>query len=248
MKYKADMHVHSQYSYDSDMTISTIADICESKELDYVALTEHLSLDADVSLRLQRTKRESRHIDIISRTRNIDILKGFEISDPNLYPDMMSVFSAFSLDFIIGSVHSISRVDTESEEAVRQNYIDYYRSTLEMIKIGKFDALGHLGYIDKYYNYKLNDLELIRDILKLIIEKDIALEINSSAKRRIGRDTFPDYDTLKLYKDLGGLKVTLGSDAHEYKEIYDNMEVANDIAEEFQFEKGIYKKRKWTRL
>ena len=62
------------------------------------------------------------------------------------------------------------------------------------------------------------DLDRHRDqidqIFRLLIQKDKALEVNTSGLRqKIGR-TLPDLPLLRRYRELGGRLVTLGSDAH----------------------------------
>ena len=59
--------------------------------------------------------------------------------------------------------------------------------------------------IQKYY-------PIIEQILISVIERDKSLEINSSG---INDNYFmPDKDIIMMYKNLGGKKITIGSDAH----------------------------------
>ena len=53
----------------------------------------------------------------------------------------------------------------------------------------------------------------IDDILKTIIAKDKILEVNSSTKQ-LPQLCMPDVNILQRYYDLGGRKVSFGSDAH----------------------------------
>ena len=55
--------------------------------------------------------------------------------------------------------------------------------------------------------------DLIAEILKVLIAKGKGIEINTSGVDRCG-DYLPGVEYLKLFKDLGGELVTVGSDAH----------------------------------
>ncbi len=66
----------------------------------------------------------------------------------------------------------------------------------------------------------------INQILKAIIARDIALEINTAhIGRRLNRLS-PEPEIIKKYIEMGGSKFTLGSDAH----ISDNVGHAFDTA------------------
>lgn len=84
---------------------------------------------------------------------------------------------------------------------------------------------------------------MLQEIFHYLITNDIALEINTSARRRKGLDQFPSNEKLQLYKSIGGSKITIGSDAHRLNEIYDSIET---IDLENKFNKGVYIKRKFT--
>jgi len=78
-----------------------------------------------------------------------------------------------------------------------------------------------------------------------MLKNDITLEINSSAARRKGLDSFPSDEKIELYKKLGGTKVTIGSDAHRLHEIYDSIP---KIDNKYNLNKGVYVKRKFISL
>ena len=51
--------------------------------------------------------------------------------------------------------------------------------------------------------------------MKLAVKKDKGIEVNTSSFRYHLKDLTPSHDILKLYKDLGGEIITVGSDTHE---------------------------------
>ena len=73
--------------------------------------------------------------------------------------------------------------------------------------------------------------DIIKEILKIIIAEGKGLELNTSSWRYGLSDTQPSRDILRLYKDLGGKYITLGSDAHTPEYMAAHFEDAKDILE-----------------
>ena len=58
-------------------------------------------------------------------------------------------------------------------------------------------------------------MDEVEDILKTLIDKGIALELNTNR----GDDPLPGEKIFQLYHDLGGELITMGSDAHHAEHI-----------------------------
>ena len=56
---------------------------------------------------------------------------------------------------------------------------------------------------------------IITEILKTVIKDGKGIEVNTSSHRYNIDDLTPSRDILKLYKELGGTMITIGSDTHE---------------------------------
>ncbi|NSB25846.1 hippurate hydrolase [Clostridium saccharoperbutylacetonicum] len=56
---------------------------------------------------------------------------------------------------------------------------------------------------------------IITDILKIVISDGKGIEINTSSHRYDLNDLTPSKDILRLYKNLGGKILTIGSDTHK---------------------------------
>lgn len=241
MKYLADTHMHSVYSYDGQMRISSVVERGLQLGLQYLAFTEHVELD-QITLKqlLNRYACFSEEIDFVQdKYPNIKLIKGMEISNPERHLNELEVINKLDLDFLLGSNHILPK------EYSDEDILLYYKRILDIVKNGGIDALAHLDYIRRKFDDSNIASELIEEILGCLIESNIALEINTSALRRKGIESFPDEDKLNLYKKLGGTLVTIGSDAHRLEEIYDNIE-AIDLKHDFN--KGIYLKRKFISL
>jgi histidinol-phosphatase (PHP family) len=97
----------------------------------------------------------------------------------------------------------------------------YLQTTLECVQAHEdFDVLGHLTYLSKAQHHPThapiilgNHREVVAEIMKMLIAKGKGMEINTSGVDRCG-GYLPTADYLRLFKDLGGKIVTVGSDAH----------------------------------
>ena len=129
-------------------------------------------------------------------------------------------------DFIIGSVHFAEDLDVyyppfwEGKTVLDAERV-YLQTTLECVQAHEdFDVLGHLTYLSKAQHHPThapiildNHREVVAEIMKVLISKGKGMEINTSGVDRCGV-YLPAAEYLRLFKDLGGKIVTVGSDAH----------------------------------
>ena len=128
----------------------------------------------------------------------------------------------------------------------------YFACTLENIRsVTGFQALGHLDYVVRYghgrekeYSYRAY-ADVIDEILRELICRGIALEVNSGGlKYGLGFPN-PHPDVLKRYRELGGEILTLGSDAHAPEHIAYNFKETGELLKACGFRYyTIFKERK----
>jgi len=241
MEYLADTHMHSIYSYDGQMCLEDMIKKGENLGLKYMAFTEHLELgQITIKQFLNRYKVYSKEIEKLQeRFPHIKLIKGVEFTNPEKYPKELEIVNNLDVDYIIGSNHELPKEQSERE------ILEYYKKILRIVKNGGIDSLGHMDYLRRKYDDSSIGDDIIREIYSYLIKNDISLEINSSAVRRKGLDSFPSDKKLNLYKSVKGEKVTIGSDAHRLEEIYDNIP---NLDSEYDFNKGLYLKRKFISL
>ena len=82
-----------------------------------------------------------------------------------------------------------------------------------------YSVLGHMDLITRYDKagvYPFEKLKpILTKILKIVIADEKGIEINTSSHRYGLKDLTPSRDILKLYKELGGKIITIGSDSHK---------------------------------
>ena len=131
-------------------------------------------------------------------------------------------------DYVIGSVHDWPESPywpSRVREFVQGRTLDdvvapYYTEIIAAARSGLFDTIGHLDVVKRYLHPYITaaDLAARPDLkepaLKAIIESGTALEVNSSGLRYPSAETYPSAAVVARYRELGGERVVVGSDAH----------------------------------
>ena len=75
----------------------------------------------------------------------------------------------------------------------------------------RYDKLGKYPYVEV--------MDIIEEILKHVIAAGKGIEVNTSCYRYGLSDLTPSREILRLYKELGGEILTIGSDSHAEKHV-----------------------------
>lgn len=222
-----DMHCHSHYSEDCEVHLEKMCQSAIDKGLKAIAFAEHVDYNpADKGYGYFQKDDFCRGIASAQQKygERIKILQGMEFSEPHLYPEEYNKDSQGSWDVIIGSLHMLD--DHFVGEPVIQElykrdqlYIRYFSDMRDMVRSGGFDILAHMDFPKRYHGEPVYHHNLIDEILEELIEKGIALEINTSPLRKGMDACSPDREIIKRYAELGGSRITFGSDAHRQEEI-----------------------------
>ena len=134
------------------------------------------------------------------------------------------LYSALPFDFIILSVHQVEDREFWTQDFQRgrtqaEYNLRYYEELLALVQqYHSYSVLGHLDLISRYDRAGFFPFERIRsivaEILKTVIEDGKGIEVNTSCHRYGLNDLTPSTDILRLYRDLGGSIITIGSDSH----------------------------------
>lgn len=169
------------------------------------------------------------------------------------------IVSDSRLDFVIGSMHQLPQTEDfaflDYGKMSRQDICAlaerYFLEINRLCKWGKFDVLGHLTYILRYIkgtsgiNLDISPFdELIADSLKTLIEKGKGIEINTSGLRQKYGDVFPSLKYIKLFRELGGEILSIGSDAHTVADLGSGIAEGTEAALEAGFKYLCYFKER----
>ena len=230
-----DLHIHSAFSGDGHMSLDTICEGAITAGLSTIAITDHVDGDwpnrdivfdiSDIEHYLSEITEMANRYD--GRLR---VLKGIEIGlQSHLLDDTRKYIESHNFDYVIASVHLVNGLDPydaeyfegkDKQESLRL----YYQTVLDLIsRYDAFDALGHLDYVRRNSPYPItpedDEMELIDEILRVLAQKNKALEINTSGLRTALNETLPSPAICKRFLALGGQYLTFGSDAHTAENI-----------------------------
>lgn len=249
-----DLHVHSRYSQDAkDYSILAACETAKHRGLSGLASTDHFdACYAPIGFPFYMEGEARRQADFAEAKRvygqDLEILWGVEIGHPYLLPEISREFlSTRTFDFVLGSVHflrdgrDIYEIKCETEEDADELFYAYFDQMLELLDFGMFDSLAHLDYPLRVLKGVLNPpsvkryITQIEPVLEKMVKKGVALEINTRGLQDYKRRQEPEDWVLRMFYDLGGRRITLGSDAHRLDRIGVGLAEASEKLREIGF-------------
>jgi len=228
-----DAHLHTDLSPDSDVPIDAFAAQAVERRIPEIAITDHLDFEpgAPAYRYASFADRERNVREAAERwaDRGVAIRFGVEITwDSRWAEDIRDHLRTHAYDFAIGSVHvyhgspyGASKVASWVAGRSLPEIVEPYFSEVERaIRSGLFDAIGHLDVVKRYLapHVTAADLatapELYEPLLQALVERGTALEINTSGLRQEAKEIYPPAPIVARFRELGGERITIGSDAH----------------------------------
>jgi len=193
------------------------------------------------------------------RLRGDNVLLGLEFGLTRAFAGLNAkIVAEGDYDFIIGSVHSVDGLELYKASNKHEDFMDtqyaknlhdsrgvddciarYLEYSREMVEISTyFDSFGHIDYVARYAplvgeKFMYDRFAAQFDaILKLLADREIALEINTS---RFGAENGAERAMGEIcghFARLGGRYCTVGSDAHVVSKIGHCYDAARLVAAE----------------
>lgn len=169
------------------------------------------------------------------------------------------IVSDSRLDFVIGSVHQLKGYEDfafidykkYTNDELNELLEKYFGEIYELCKWGKFDILGHLTYTLRYMSGGFGfepDMSRFREIIaesfRELIRSGCGIEINTSGLRQAYGRTFPELEHVRLFKDLGGELLSIGSDAHTVEDLGRGIAEGIETAKAAGFDRVCYFKNR----
>ena len=257
---RSDFHMHSYHSGDSDTPMEDQIRAALSLGLSSVCFTEHLDMDwpyqntpdlAPDTFDLDLTAYRQEYLRLRDKYRDrLDIFYGVELGLQPHLGDRLKAFAAAhpEFDFILGSTHVSRQMDPyypiffegRTEEEAYQTY--FTDSLLSLRAFHQIDSYGHMDYVvrygpnqDRFYSYE-RYRDVIDPILDLLLEHDIALEINTAGLSKGLSQCNPCTGIVRRYRQMGGRKITVGADAHAPAAVAAGFDTAAAILTEAGFD------------
>ena len=223
-----DYHVHSFYCRHGEGQIHEYVEQAIARGCSEIGFAEHIPIPAldDDEGRMAVASFPAYLRDVRkaqSLYPDIRIRLGLEA---DYIPEQMDYISRFihdhPFDFVIGSVHFIDGwdftnplyLDRFAQHGVDETWRAYYHLVAEAADTGLYDIIGHFDIPKKYGHRPVADLSTdVRRALQAMSRNNLALDVNTSGRRRVTGEIHPSRDILKQALALG-IPAVLGSDAH----------------------------------
>lgn len=261
---KFDCHVHSDCSPRGNDSIMLLCESAVARGLIGFAVTDCCDCDRFEEMHFSKRLSESNYCYYKAKDvfkNQLKIIKGIELSQPIFDLDKSdSIIEKGDYDIVLASTKKlsdgrvISSIDyselTNNElEDIVSSYLD---SLLKTAKWGNFDVLSQCALPMRYLNILQNPFFSLRNfddqieaILKLLVENEKALEINTCGIRGQYNKCLPPISVTRMFHELGGKLVTIGSGAHSADLIGADLSEGISEAYEAGFDKYCYfEKRK----
>jgi len=240
-----DYHTHTNFSCDGKATMAEMCRAAVERGVPEIGFTEHYDLHPLEScrdwFRLDEwaAELERCRADLNGR---LTLRAGIEIGEPHIFQAEAQVMLArYPFDYVLGSLHwvgneTIFDLNYFQNRPADEAYRLFFEELERMTRAGGFDILSHFdvpvrtGFM-VYGGYDPREHEdHIRPVLRNCVEHGIALDINTAALRRKANILTPNVDILRWYVEMGGERVTLGSDAHRPEHLGLHLDAALDAA------------------
>ena len=254
-----DAHMHSTYSEDA---INTVEEMCQAaikKGLKGICFTDHCDINKTYDHHDGKKNVESFHAAhaLRKKYKEIKINGGIEIAQSIYFQEEADrILGMAEYDFVLGSLHftsdmtELSRQDYSGSSSL--TFLDgYYKDLCKTAQLTDYDSLSHVTFPFRYlakYGRKFDVMvykKYFQKIFDTVINREKSLEINCSGLRMPMGETFPNTELIKLYFEMGGRDITLGSDAHNVVDLGEGITQTIEVLKFIGFTTyNVYTKRK----
>ena len=227
-----DAHLHTELSPDSAVPLELYCAQAAERGVREIAITDHLDFmpgaPAYAYASYQRRERDVRAAAERWAGR-VTIRFGVELTYESRHEDAIRQhLRTHSYDYSIGSVHAMSDGPYDRSRAasfvagksLAEATAPYFAEVAAAIQSGLFDTIGHLDMIKRYLirwwpaaDYAAIP-EVYEPLLVALVESGAALEVNASGLRHPTGEMYPGPWVVARFRELGGRRVTVGSDSH----------------------------------
>lgn len=247
MRQLADCHMHTELCGHATGTASQMLKAVRDAGLVGAVMTEHLPL-----------KEEFDPLGIYSMRGDVDMLYVAELRDLRFdwdgadlvigaESDWLSVDPAWThesvasarkagVEVVLGSVHFLdgwafddpNYVEEWEKHDVDKVWEQYFTEWGKAASSGLFDVMSHPDLVKKFGYYHSNPAEIYDEAARIAAEAGVLVEVSTAGWRKPVAEQYPSVDFIKRFIDHG-VNFTLGSDAHDPKEVGYRLDDAADL-------------------
>ena len=268
MEHLVDCHTHTWYSADGRCAVNELCTAAARGGLAAVAVTDHFDYQIDGSGDAYFERRMGRRAEELQQMQQqwqgrLQVLRGIEIGQPHWNVEASrQLANCGDFDLVIGSIHDLrpgKRIyhdyDTARPAVCDELYQQFFKEAREMVETCDFDVFGH-------YDYPMRVMEAsglpadmgrwqepMKDFLKVLAQSGIALELNTCGLRRWMGGIAGAHWVLEAFRQAGGRRVTIGSDAHYTRHVGAGVKETCAVLRDCGFDSvTVYRQRKPVEL
>ena len=249
MPTEIDYHVHSDLSVDAYDSVEAMCERAIDIGLMEIVFTEPYDTEpTDEGYEFYNYERSREAVERMQEKfgDRLSVKLGIEVDYQTVYEAQIAEFLAGKeYDYVLGARHweQGALIGHDYSEGLTEDeaYGRYFETVVPLVESGLFDVLAHIDLVkrDGTERYGTFDVEKwmphIEPILQKLVEKGMALEINTSGVRQAPREPYPGLAVLERYRELGGRILTLGSDSHRVEQLGVGLETGIRLAREAGF-------------
>jgi histidinol-phosphatase (PHP family) len=228
-----DAHLHTDLSPDSDVPIDVYGALAAARGIAELAITDHVDFEPGAPAygyatfeQRERTVREAAER---WAPHGVTIRFGVELTYDRSWEDQVRAhLRQHRYDFTIGSVHDRAGSPYGARRvaawvggrSLAEIVAPSFDEVVAAARSGLFDTVGHIDVVKRYLwphvtpDQLADAPELYEPILHALVESGTALEVNTSGLRHSVQETYPSAAIVARFRELGGRRITVGSDAH----------------------------------
>jgi len=233
MKIRADYHLHTARCKHATGTMEAYVEQAIQLGLEEIAFTDHIPLpdEFDIDHRMARSELDEylKEITDLKKTYpEISILTGIEADYYEGFESYTDdILSQYPFDIVLMAVHFLRHWPDGNwafgyqfpGKSMADIYSDYLATVIRGIRTGLFDVVAHVDLIKKA-GYPIFDhaRESFIEVLREVRQANMAIEINTSGRRKNINEFFPSNELWELIFEQN-LPITIGSDAHSPSQV-----------------------------
>ena len=258
-----DYHVHTIFSDDSEYPMEDVVKDAIAKGIEEIVFTDHvdygIKFDWDDPNATPKYYKGHPVMNVdyppyfveIERLQalyqgKIRIKKGLEFGiQSHRIPQFEALFSKYPMDFVLLSIHQVGDKEFwtgtfQEGKTNEQSYDDYYAEMYKIVQnFHNYSVLSHMDLLRRYVDTENDYFEYckadIQKILEYIIADGKGIEVNTSSFHYKLNGLTPSIDILRLYHELGGTIITVGSDTHKPEQLGAHIEEIYEILKEIGY-------------
>ncbi len=225
------------------------------KGLQLVTFTCHIPMDmggfGNYGVRMKE-KHLPKYFKMVDKARTVGERLGVEVLcgiEAEIFPDervlaqMDKTLESNEFDFILGSLHHFvpryqDRLRAANARTDFEKVETYFKDLATGAAMGRYDSISHPDVIRIYGTVNRFDPaeheDSIRRFLQTVVEADICMEVNTSGFIKECAQMHPDPMILDWAAQMG-VKLTIGSDAHNPQSVGQFFEIVLPLLKEKSF-------------